>query len=422
MTITPAPAHPGIEFIFLGTGTSSSLPNVSCLTAGPEEKPCRTCLATLTPDGKKNVRRNTSAVMRIDGKDGRKRTIVIDVGKNFQAAAVEWFPKYDLRRIDAVFITHAHADAMNGLDDLRGWTLRGAIQKNIDVYVSQATFVEVERSFPYMVNKEFRSGGGDVPEFIWHIFEDKVPVEIEGSGIIFTPFKVHHGRTWAAAPPPGFAHSTPMQSGATTPSTPFLSFIPPNGLLTPSSPAMKLTQLTPLSSKSSPSPPSSRRSSEDSEPKVNPYICYGFEIQDSIVYLSDVSLIPDDSWELLERPALDGGRRKPYAVAIVDCLRPIAHISHYGIKEAVNCSRRLNAQRSYLIGFGHEISHEEYTTIGEVVGGKDVSEFGKLSAGEEKCIERLDEGHPIWLRPSHDGLRFTISPEGVVEDNSYGPA
>lgn len=67
------------------------------------------------------------------------RTIVIDAGKNFQAAALEWFPKYQLRRIDALLITHAHADgkhkcflwyvyasllnsikAMNGLDDLRG--------------------------------------------------------------------------------------------------------------------------------------------------------------------------------------------------------------------------------------------------------------------------------------------------------------
>jgi phosphoribosyl 1,2-cyclic phosphodiesterase len=37
-------------------------------------------------------------------------TIVIDVGKNFYAAALEWFPKYGLRRIDAVLITHAHAD------------------------------------------------------------------------------------------------------------------------------------------------------------------------------------------------------------------------------------------------------------------------------------------------------------------------
>jgi len=124
-----APPAPGIKFIFLGTGTSGSLPNVSCLTAPESATPCKTCLSTLKPEGKKNIRRNTSTVMRIEGKDGKMRsvyplyhpdadlrravffrTIVIDVGKNFQAAAVEWFPKYGLRRIDAVLITHAHAD------------------------------------------------------------------------------------------------------------------------------------------------------------------------------------------------------------------------------------------------------------------------------------------------------------------------
>jgi phosphoribosyl 1,2-cyclic phosphodiesterase len=45
-------------------------------------------------------------------RDSSLRAIVIDVGKNFQAAAVEWFPKYGLRRIDAVLITHAHADGV----------------------------------------------------------------------------------------------------------------------------------------------------------------------------------------------------------------------------------------------------------------------------------------------------------------------
>lgn len=69
--------------------------------------------------------------------------------------------------------------AMNGLDDLRGddvrsmvacrfvdervvWTLGGAIQKHIDVYVSRETLAEIERAFPYLVAKEFASGGGDV--------------------------------------------------------------------------------------------------------------------------------------------------------------------------------------------------------------------------------------------------------------------
>ncbi|KAG7450165.1 uncharacterized protein BT62DRAFT_927472 [Guyanagaster necrorhizus] len=51
---------------------------------------------------------------------------------------------------------------MNGLDDLRGWTLGKRIQEHIDVYVSQNTFTEVQRCFPYLVSKEFASGGGDV--------------------------------------------------------------------------------------------------------------------------------------------------------------------------------------------------------------------------------------------------------------------
>ena len=48
-----------------------------------------------------------------------RRTIVIDVGKNFQAAALEWFPKYGLRDIDAVLITHAHADGVSTFDSIQ---------------------------------------------------------------------------------------------------------------------------------------------------------------------------------------------------------------------------------------------------------------------------------------------------------------
>ena len=79
---------------------------------------------------------------RVQLYSGNCRTIIIDAGKNFQAAAVEWFPKYGLRKIDALLLTHAHADgtsilcflsmsnwqaysAMNGLDDLRGTIVLG---------------------------------------------------------------------------------------------------------------------------------------------------------------------------------------------------------------------------------------------------------------------------------------------------------
>jgi phosphoribosyl 1,2-cyclic phosphodiesterase len=123
------PESNSTEIILLGTGASSSVPHVECLTALPGQRTCKTCHSALTPQGKKNNRRNTSCAIRMTAKDGRKvcvagdvyvrrvarslnRTIVIDAGKNFQAAALEWFPKYGLRRIDALLISHAHADGM----------------------------------------------------------------------------------------------------------------------------------------------------------------------------------------------------------------------------------------------------------------------------------------------------------------------
>lgn len=69
-----------VEFIFLGTGASGSVPHLSCLTPSGDdkEKPCRTCLSTIdgTPEGKMNFRRNTSAAVRIVDKDGVKRCVL----------------------------------------------------------------------------------------------------------------------------------------------------------------------------------------------------------------------------------------------------------------------------------------------------------------------------------------------------------
>lgn len=46
-----------------------------------------------------------------DGDD----VVIIDAGKTFLASALEWFPKYGLRKIAAVVLTHAHADGKHFL-------------------------------------------------------------------------------------------------------------------------------------------------------------------------------------------------------------------------------------------------------------------------------------------------------------------
>lgn len=52
------------EVLFMGTGTSSGLPLVACLTRPPNEPQCACCTATRSLNGRKNVRGNTGIVTR----------------------------------------------------------------------------------------------------------------------------------------------------------------------------------------------------------------------------------------------------------------------------------------------------------------------------------------------------------------------
>lgn len=101
------------EFMFLGTGTSSAVPILPCVT-DPEQR-CKTCLSSAEED----TRGNTSAVVQAKGGDGNIKTILIDCGKTFYRDSLRQFPKRGLRKIDGLLLTHGHADAMYGLDDLR---------------------------------------------------------------------------------------------------------------------------------------------------------------------------------------------------------------------------------------------------------------------------------------------------------------
>ncbi|KAF9168298.1 hypothetical protein BGX21_011401 [Mortierella sp. AD011] len=178
------------DLIFLGTGTSSGVPVVPCLTAA--NPTCKVCLSTQTPEGVKNIKRNTSAMVSFMHQDGRKRNILIDCGKSFYESARQWFPKHSLHFIDALVITHGHADAVNGLDDLRSWCL---IDKedpySIPVYLDQETMDVISSTFPYMVDASKATGGGDVPSFTFNVIDHDKDFEVEG--IKFTPLPVHHG-------------------------------------------------------------------------------------------------------------------------------------------------------------------------------------------------------------------------------------
>ena len=154
------------------------------------------------------------------------------------------------------------------------------------------------------------------------------------------------------------------------------------------------------------------------EPAIQPYLCFGFNVADTVVYLSDVSYIPEDVWSLLNRPTRDDSRAPGPPVLVLDCLRLTPHTSHLGVAQSIEIARRMEAARTYLLGFGHEVSHEEYVTITEAVGGR-MKHKAALTANEKEGIALIPDGESVWVRPAYDGLRIYVSEDLQVGDEEY---
>ncbi|KAI9478996.1 metallo-beta-lactamase family protein [Coemansia mojavensis] len=177
------------SIIFMGTGTSGSIPNIPCITSNNPK--CKVCKLSLTPEGSKNRRRNTSLLVCVDHPDGRQRNILIDCGKTFFDSAVEVFVKNNIETIDAVLLTHGHADALLGLDDLRQWTTHQ--MRSIPVYCDQFTLDTVSGAFPYLVDTKKATGSGEVPRLDFRVLKEPFAA-FECEGVMFQPLRVEHGR------------------------------------------------------------------------------------------------------------------------------------------------------------------------------------------------------------------------------------
>ncbi|KAJ1551460.1 hypothetical protein HK096_010686 [Nowakowskiella sp. JEL0078] len=117
--------------------------------------------------------------------------------------ALQWFTAYRIRTIDAVILTHGHADAMMGLDDLRQWTLGGPnvtkAQEFIPIYLDSSTMEVVQRVYPYAVDTAFATGGGAVPSLKFHVFDSGKTDEFLMDSFFIEelevfPFRVEHGK------------------------------------------------------------------------------------------------------------------------------------------------------------------------------------------------------------------------------------
>lgn len=173
------------RFVFLGTGTSERVPRVTCLSKQPPT--CAVCLDSQRP-GSKNYRRNTSLLVQTQGHYGSQINIVIDAGKSFYEACMQWFPKFDVTTLDAIVLTHAHADAIAGLDDLRDWTM--STRSSMPLFARSADIPTLSKTHFYLLDTSIRMSGGGVAN-VNVVETNDEPFDV--LGVKFTPLPVEHG-------------------------------------------------------------------------------------------------------------------------------------------------------------------------------------------------------------------------------------
>jgi phosphoribosyl 1,2-cyclic phosphate phosphodiesterase len=152
----------------LGTGTSQGVPVIACR--------CNVCLSEDSKD-----KRLRSSIMVEDG----FTRIVVDVGPDFRQQML----RHEVDNLDAILLTHEHADHIFGLDDIRSFNwLR---KSPMDVYCESRVQENLKKIFNYvfddnkypgtpqmnlieMENADFRIGSVEItPVRVYHY---KLPV------------------------------------------------------------------------------------------------------------------------------------------------------------------------------------------------------------------------------------------------------
>ncbi|MCE1238055.1 MAG: MBL fold metallo-hydrolase [Hyphomicrobiales bacterium] len=139
------------------------------------------------PAEPKNRRRRASLLVTRTDEVGRQTRVLVDAGPDLREqmldASVDW--------VDAVVFTHAHADHMHGIDDLRAFVLNR--RRLIDAWMDVPTSKRVHEAFGYCFQTP--AGSAYPPILKEHRLVPGHVISIHGDGgsIAVLPFRQSHG-------------------------------------------------------------------------------------------------------------------------------------------------------------------------------------------------------------------------------------
>ena len=165
-----------LTFTILGCGSSAGVPRV-----GQGWGAC-------DPKNPKNRRRRCSLLVEQIDDAGRRTTVLVDTSPDLRAQLLD----ADVKSMDGVLFTHAHADHTHGIDDLRPLMLQ--MGRRIDVYADAPTAELLKARFGYCFSTPV---GSEYPPMLNELrIEPGLPVTIAGEGgpIAPLPFAQQHAK------------------------------------------------------------------------------------------------------------------------------------------------------------------------------------------------------------------------------------
>ena len=168
-----------MKLVFLGTGTSHGVPVIGC--------ECEVCKSK---DARDRRYRCSAYITSNTGKN-----ILIDIGPEFRLQAIE----NHIKKIDALLLTHSHADHLHGIDDIRSFSCdsfkkpsdeQNAKKVNappIPIYTNHETLEDVKHRFSYFFIPS-KEGGGHAKVTL-----NEVSAPFEAADLTVTPIPMQHG-------------------------------------------------------------------------------------------------------------------------------------------------------------------------------------------------------------------------------------
>ncbi|WP_224984380.1 GPMC system MBL fold metallohydrolase [Geomonas agri] len=153
-----------MKITILGSGTSTGVPMVGCH--------CQVCGSSDPRD------KRTRASILVESRGQR---ILVDTSTDLRMQAL----REGIPQIDAVLLTHTHADHIHGIDDLRGFHF--IHRRVIPCYASQESIDQVRTNFSYIFE-------GLHSEGYWPLLEACPVVDpFDLFGCRVTPVPIRHG-------------------------------------------------------------------------------------------------------------------------------------------------------------------------------------------------------------------------------------